>query len=102
MPRHRPGLKHVMILQQTIFVCRRFAQLPNSDTKSPQHLRVTRKRSSERQEADMMFLWIALAVWLGAAVLLPVYMLFKAMFRNGRRAAARMEQARFARFARGY
>jgi hypothetical protein len=50
----------------------------------------------------MMFLWIALAVWLGAALLLPVYMLFKAMFRNGRRSAARMEQARFARFARGY
>jgi hypothetical protein len=91
-----------MILQQTTFVCRRFAKLPNSDTKSPQHLRVTRKRSSERQEADMMFLWIALAVWLGAALLLPVYMLFKAMFRNGRRSAARMEQARFARFARGY
>jgi hypothetical protein len=49
----------------------------------------------------MMFLWIALAVWLGAALLLPVYMLFKAMFRN-RRAAAKMEQARFTRFARGY
>ena len=61
-----------------------------------------KKRSSERQEADMMFLWIALAVWLGAALLLPVYMLFKAMFRRGRRTAARMEQARFARFARGY
>ena len=42
------------------------------------------------------------AVWLGAALLLPVYMLFKAMFRRGRRTAARMEQARFARFARGY
>ena len=50
----------------------------------------------------MMFLWIALAVWLGAALLLPVYMVFKATFRSSRRAAAKMEQARFARFARGF
>ena len=63
---------------------------------------VHKKMLAEHQEADMVFLWIALAVWLGAALLLPVYLLFKAMFRSGRRTAAKMEQARFTRFARGY
>jgi hypothetical protein len=50
----------------------------------------------------MLFLWIALAVWFLAALILPLYMLIAAVFRNNRRAAAKMEKARFMRVARGY
>jgi hypothetical protein len=50
----------------------------------------------------MRFLWIALAVWLLAAVLFPVRMLIAAVFRNNTRAAAKMEKARLIRLARGY
>jgi hypothetical protein len=50
----------------------------------------------------MLFLWIALAVWLLAAVLLPVRMLIAAVSRNNRRAVAKMEKARLIRLARGY
>ena len=50
----------------------------------------------------MLFIWIALAVWLLAALLLPVRMLIAAVFRNNRRAAAKMEKLRLTRLARGY
>jgi len=50
----------------------------------------------------MLFLWIVLAIWLGAAVLFPVYMLFAAISRKSRRAASNMHAARFMRPARGY
>lgn len=45
---------------------------------------------------------ISLAVWLLVALLLPVRMLVAAVFRNNRRAAAKMEKARLLRVARGY
>jgi hypothetical protein len=50
----------------------------------------------------MLFLWIALAIWLLAALILPIYILLKAVLRNHRRAATKMERARFMRVARGY
>jgi hypothetical protein len=50
----------------------------------------------------MLFLWIALAVWLSAALLLPVRMLIAAVFRNNRRAGAKMEKTRLIRLAWGY
>lgn len=49
----------------------------------------------------MLFLWIALVIWLLAALMLPLYMLVTALFRH-RRAAAKVEQARLMRLARGY
>jgi len=50
----------------------------------------------------MLFLWIVLAILLGAAVLLPLYILFAALSRRSRRAASNMHTARFMRPARGY
>ena len=49
----------------------------------------------------MLFLWIALAVWLIAALMLPLYMLVAALLRNWF-AATKMERARLMRLARGY
>ena len=49
----------------------------------------------------MLFLWSALAVWLIAALMLPLYMLIGALFRNRRR-VTKMERARLMRVARGY
>jgi hypothetical protein len=50
----------------------------------------------------MLFLWSAFAVWLIAALTLPLYMLIAALFRNRRRVATKMERARLMRVARGY
>ncbi len=52
----------------------------------------------------MLFLWSALAVWLIAALTLPLYMLITALFRNRRhrRVATKMKRARLMRVARGY
>ena len=41
----------------------------------------------------MLLLWIMVAIWLGCAMLLPLYVLFKALFRSdlrGRTRAARI------------
>ena len=48
----------------------------------------------------MLFLWIALASWLVAALMLPLYMPVTALLRN-RLAATKMERARLMRLARG-
>jgi hypothetical protein len=49
----------------------------------------------------MLFLWSVLAVWLIAALTLPLYMLIAALFRNRnhRRAANKIERARLMRVA---
>jgi hypothetical protein len=49
----------------------------------------------------MLLLWIALAIWLVAALMLPLHMLAAALLRN-RLAATKMERARLMRLARGY
>ncbi len=50
----------------------------------------------------MLFLWIAFAVWLSAALMLPIYILLNAVLRGHRRTAKKMEHARLTRVARGY
>jgi hypothetical protein len=48
----------------------------------------------------MLLLWIALAIRLVAALMLPLYLLVAALLRN-RLAATKMERARLIRLARG-
>jgi hypothetical protein len=50
----------------------------------------------------MLFLWILVAIWLAAAVLLPLHMLFKALFREGRRAQTSAERKYAMLSSRGY
>jgi hypothetical protein len=49
----------------------------------------------------MMFLWILVAIWLTAAVLLPLHMLFKALFRESHRTRTAAER-KFVMLSRGY
>ena len=49
-------------------------------------------------ETDMPFLWLLAAIWLSAAALLPLHILFKAMFRVHRR----QEPTQAMRVLRGY
>jgi hypothetical protein len=49
----------------------------------------------------MMLLWILVAIWLAAAVLLPFHMLFKALFREGRRTRTAAERT-YVMLSRGY
>jgi hypothetical protein len=50
----------------------------------------------------MFFLWAFVTVWLAAAILLPVYMLFSALFRKNHRIATDAERKHYLRLARGY
>jgi hypothetical protein len=50
----------------------------------------------------MFFLWALVTIWLAAAVLLPVYMLFSALFRKGYRIANDADRKHYLRVARGY
>ena len=49
----------------------------------------------------MMFVWILVAIWLAAAVLLPLHMLFKALFRESRRTQTPAER-KYVMLSRGY
>lgn len=50
----------------------------------------------------MLFLWVAFDIWLIAALMLPIYILLKAVLRSKRRAATRTRHDRLLRVARGY
>jgi hypothetical protein len=50
----------------------------------------------------MRLLRILVAVWLTAAALLPLHMLFRALFRDDRRRATAAEREYFLRISRGY
>ena len=58
--------------------------------------------SSTEREEQMGLLWILVAIWLTASALLPLHMLFRALFRDDRRRATAAEREHFLQISRGF
>ena len=55
-------------------------RLPITKANQGTHLRLL--RTGTLMGKVMLLLWIMVAIWLGCAMLLPLYVLFKALFRR--------------------